>query len=165
MSIGRFYCGIGALIWSPQDEKYLLLRRSADKDFASGVWECVTGRVDQGESFEAAVHREVREEVGIPVRIDFIIGTTHFYRGAHTPENELLGVVYRCSLKNPVEIRTTPEHSEHRWVSADHMEALLVASDPSTEWIRRVLRRAEEIRRLMPSDLAQYYHETNFGLG
>jgi 8-oxo-dGTP diphosphatase len=165
MSIGRFYCGIAALIWSPRDEKYLLLKRAPDKDFASGVWECVTGRVDQGESFEDAVHREVREEVGIPVRIDFIVGTTHFYRGRPTAENELLGVVYRCSLESPVEIRRTPEHSEYRWVHADQVDDILVASDPSTEWIRRVVRRAEKIRRLLPSDLAQYYHDSSFGLG
>ena len=85
MTIGRFCAGIGALIWSPTKEKYLLLRRSPEKDFAPGVWECVTGRVDQGERFEQALHREVREELGIQVQIEFIIGTSHFYRGDPVP--------------------------------------------------------------------------------
>jgi hypothetical protein len=44
MAIGRFYAGIAALIWSPETKQYLLLRRSEQKDYARGAWECVTGR-------------------------------------------------------------------------------------------------------------------------
>ena len=101
MTIGRFYAGIAALIWSPETEQYLLLRRSAQKDFAPGAWECVTGRVDQGEGFEDALRREVREELGVDVQIEHILGTTHFYRGNPTPEKELVGVIYLCSLSRP----------------------------------------------------------------
>ncbi|NJN55210.1 MAG: hypothetical protein HC804_10900, partial [Anaerolineae bacterium] len=50
MSIGRFLGGIAALIWNPTNESYLLLCRADSKDFGAGSWECVTGRVDQGES-------------------------------------------------------------------------------------------------------------------
>jgi len=57
MTIGRFLGGVGALIWNEQDGCYLLLRRAGHRDFAAGAWECVTGRVDQGESFEQAVKR------------------------------------------------------------------------------------------------------------
>jgi 8-oxo-dGTP diphosphatase len=82
MSIGRFYAGIAAVIWSSQTGQYLLLRRSDEKDYGPGIWECVTGRVDQGEGFEDALHREVREELGVSVQVEYILGTTHFYRGA-----------------------------------------------------------------------------------
>ena len=64
MAIGRFYGGIAALVWSPETDRYLLLRRSAEKDYAAGVWECVTGRVDQGEGFEDALLREVTRRAG-----------------------------------------------------------------------------------------------------
>ena len=97
MTIGRFYAGIAALIWSPGTRRYLLLRRSEQKDYAPGVWECVTGRVDQGEGFEDALRREVREELGVDVQAEYILGTTHFYRGNPTPEKELVGVIYLCS--------------------------------------------------------------------
>ena len=89
MSIGRFFAVVGALLWHPPDVscngRYLVLKRSADKDFGSGAWECVTGRVDQGEGFTDAVHREVYEELGIEVQIDFIVGTAHFFRGEARP--------------------------------------------------------------------------------
>ena len=128
MSIGRFYAGIAALIWSPATSQYLLLRRSDHKDYGRGIWECVTGRVDQGEGFEDAVHREVREELGVTVKVEYILGTTHFYRGDPTPDNELVGVIYLCSLDEPGSIRIGPEHSEYRWLSTREALDLLSAN-------------------------------------
>ncbi len=165
MSIGRFVGGVGALIRSSSDNKYLLLKRSSEKDFGSGVWECVTGRVDQGEGFEDALHREVFEELGVRVRVEFIIGTTHFYRGAPVPENELMGVVYGCSLDDPQAIRISAEHSEHRWVTVQDTAALLVDADPSTQWVLRVIERAEALQRLSPPELLGFSSETGFELG
>jgi len=87
--------GIGVLLVEPDGDRYLLLKRSEDKDFAAGAWECVTGRVEQGEGFEDAAHREVREELGINVHLHAILGTTHFHRGVERPDNELIGIIYR----------------------------------------------------------------------
>ena len=165
MSIGRFYCGIAALIWAPDTNTYLLLRRSADKDFAAGAWECVTGRVDQGEGFEDAVRREVHEELGVKVQIEFIIGTTHFYRGDVDPENELIGVVYGCTIPDVKAVTISPEHSEYCWVTIDEAEALLIDTDGSTQWIKRVIDRAEAMRSLVTPALVDHYRNSGFELG
>ncbi len=155
MSIGRFYAAIAALLWNPADGKYLVLQRTEDKDFAGGAWECITGRVDQGEGFTEAVRREVREELGVAVQIDFIIGTMHFYRGEARPENELVGAEYCCSLEDPAAIRTSWEHREHRWVTLDEADELL----PPGHWLRDLIRRAERIRAMTPPDLLETYRE------
>lgn len=165
MTIGRFYGGVGAVIWSLEKQRYLLLRRAASKDFAAGVWECVTGRVDQGEGFEDAVHREVREELGIGMRILCILGTTHLYRGASTPDNELIGVVYLCAVDDADAVHISAEHDMMRWVTIQEAFDMLAESDPSTQWMRRVLERVEEVRRLLPSSLLDYYEQTGFELG
>jgi 8-oxo-dGTP pyrophosphatase MutT (NUDIX family) len=133
--------------------KYLLLRRSADKDFGGGAWECVTGRVDQGEGFTEAVLREVYEELSARAHIDFIIETIHLYRGEATPENELVGVQFCCSIENPEAIKTSWEHAEYRWVTAEEAQALL----PEGHWLLKVIRRAEAMRALMPRELLEYY--------
>lgn len=161
MPIGRFRAGIGALLWSSSEDKYLLLRRSEEKDFASGVWECVTGRVDQGESFEDAVYREIREELDVEAQIDFIIGTTHFYRGDTTPENELLGVIYLCSIHEPDSISISIEHSDYRWMTAGEAYSFLSGTDPSTQWIRNVIERAEAIKAFLPG-LIGFHQEHGF---
>ncbi len=165
MSIGSFYAGIAALIWSPAIEQYLLLRRSERKDYGRGIWECITGRVDQGEGFEDALRREVREELGVDVQVEHILGTTHFYRGAPTPDNELVGVVYLCSLQDPTSIHISAEHADCRWLSAGEALALLSASDPSTQWARRVIERAEIIRPLLPKRLVSFQRQAGFEFG
>ncbi|HSB67310.1 MAG TPA: NUDIX domain-containing protein [Anaerolineales bacterium] len=165
MSIGQFYAGIAAVIWSPTTEQYLLLHRSESKDYGPGVWECVTGRVDQGEGFEDALLREVREELGVQIQVEHILGTTHFYRGAPIPENELVGVVYLCTLPDPASIYISAEHSEFRWCSATQAMQLLSADDPSTQWARRVIERAEIIRLMLPQDLLDFQHQAGFEFG
>ncbi|OGN94287.1 MAG: hypothetical protein A2Z71_05015 [Chloroflexi bacterium RBG_13_50_21] len=165
MSIGRFYAGIAALIWSPETKKYLLLRRSDQKDYARGAWECVTGRVDQGEGFEDALHREVHEELGVELQVEHILGTTHFYRGTPNPDNELVGVIYLCSIADPASIRISPEHSEYRWLTANQAIDLLSATDPSTLWARRVIERAETVRSMLPGKLVNYQRKTGFEFG
>jgi 8-oxo-dGTP diphosphatase len=165
MAIGRFYAGIAAVIWSPKTAQYLLLRRSQGKNFGGGIWECVTGRVDQGEGFEDALHREIGEEVGVEVQVEHILGTTHFYRGPSRPENELVGVVYLCLLPDPDAIQISAEHTEFRWLPAAEAIKLLSASDPSTQWARRVIERAEVIRRLLPEGLASFQRQAGFEFG
>jgi 8-oxo-dGTP pyrophosphatase MutT (NUDIX family) len=158
MSIGRFFAGIGALVWCVSTQKYLVLRRSADKDFGGGAWECVTGRVDQGEGFTDAALREAYEELGVHARIDFIMGTMHFYRGEATPENEMVGVQFCCSIETPEAIKTSWEHAEYRWVTAGEAQALF----PEGHWLGKVIQRAEAMRALMPPKLLDYYRVEGF---
>ncbi len=160
MSIGRFYAMVGALIQHPADGRYLVLRRSPNKDFASGAWECVTGRVDQGESFSDAVRREVREELGVEVHVEFIVGLAHFFRGEERPENEIVGVQFSCTVENPDAIRPSWEHAEHRWITAHEAETLF----PEPHWLGRAIRRAEIIKSLLPQELADFYRETGFAV-
>jgi 8-oxo-dGTP diphosphatase len=147
MTTGRFIAGIAALIWNPVDDTYLLLRRSAQKDYGAGLWECVTGRVDQGEGFEDALHREIREELGVAAQLEFVIGTSHFYRGEPVPEHELLGVVYCCTLPPKTTIQISAEHDAYRWVTAAALDDLFGQDGGAHRWIRHVIDRAEVMRR------------------
>lgn len=162
--VGRFLAGVGALLRHPPENRYLLLRRAGDRDFAGGVWECVTGRLNQGEGFEEAVRREVREEVGARVTLEFLVGTTHFFRGAERPENELVGVVYSCAVADPDVIRIGDEHSEFRWATPEEARSFLHAEDPSTRWLRQVIARAETLRRAYPAELLDFHRMHGFEL-
>lgn len=162
-SAGRFLAGVGALL--RDGDRYLLLRRAATKDFAAGAWECVTGRVDQGEGFAAAVRREVAEELGVAVTPEYLLATTHFYRGTAVPENELVGVVYLCSWAGEQPITLSAEHDAFRWVTAVEAAQLLTATDPSTAWTRQLIARAEEIRPLLTDDLRHFNRRNGLEIG
>jgi len=158
MPIGRFLAGIGALVWHPPTQTYLLLRRGGQRDFQAGQWECVTGRVDQGEGFAAAFARELREEIGVAgeaAQFEFFIGTTHFYRGAAAPENELVGLLACFSLANRDSIQASDEHSEYCWLTAAEATALL----PENHWLVGVIQRAETVRRLASLELREDWRE------
>jgi A/G-specific adenine glycosylase len=51
-----------------RDGRFLIQQR-ADKGLLAGLWEFPGGKVEPGESLAAALRREVREEVGVEVRI------------------------------------------------------------------------------------------------
>lgn len=162
---GRFLGGVAGLVRSMQDGRYLLLRRSENKSFAPGAWECVTGRVQQGEGFEQALHREIREEIGVDVTIEAIVGTTHFYRGPETAEYELLGVVYLCTLSEVEAVQIGPEHSTFAWVTAADARKMLREDHPSEAWLLRVLDRAEVLRSWLPEELLRVARFSGFELG
>jgi 8-oxo-dGTP diphosphatase len=160
MTVSRFLTMVGALVWRHTDGKYLLLQRSATKDVGAGQWECVTGRLEQGESFEQAVRREVFEELGLAVHIECLLGTTHFYRGEALPDNEMVGVHYGCSLPDAARIQLSAEHCASQWVTATQAQDLF----PAGHWLRILITRAEVVRRLIPQELHHFYRQEGFEL-
>jgi ADP-ribose pyrophosphatase YjhB (NUDIX family) len=158
MTTAYFQAGIGALIWHEPTQAYLLLKRSQTKDVGAGAWECVTGRLEQGEDYEAALQREVLKELSVKIQVDFIVGTSHFYRGEAIPENELLSVIYACSIDNRDLIQISHEHSEHRWLTV--AEAFTFLSQD--HWLVQSIHRAESIRSLTPPSLRDFYRSEGF---
>ena len=164
MAIGLFLAGIGVLVWDQKADNYLILKRSEEKDFAAGAWECVTGRVDQGEGFEEAAHREVLEELGQDVILHAILGTTHFYRGDARPDNELLGIVYLGTLRGMEPIRLSVEHSEYRWITVPQARELLRYQDSAEAWLLKVIEQGEVAKNLLPAAYSTTRQSRSFEL-
>lgn len=62
----RRVLGVGAIIFDDDDRLLLVLRGHAPQ---AGRWSIPGGKVEPGESLEAAVAREVLEETGLDVRV------------------------------------------------------------------------------------------------
>jgi 8-oxo-dGTP diphosphatase len=69
MKKGKDYIGVGvgAVIINPQDHSILLVKRKKPPE--AGKWSIPGGAVDFGETFEAAVIREVKEEISLDVEV------------------------------------------------------------------------------------------------
>lgn len=61
-----------------KNNKFMIARRSAEKDLA-GFWEYPGGKVEDGESDEETLKRELKEEFGITTNINQFL-TSSFYR-------------------------------------------------------------------------------------
>jgi 8-oxo-dGTP diphosphatase len=68
---------VAALIW--REDRFLICRRPAHK--ARGLlWEFVGGKVEPGESKQAALIRECREELAVELQVgDVFMDVTHVY--------------------------------------------------------------------------------------
>lgn len=68
---------VAALIW--QDGKFFACQRPEHKA-RGGLWEFVGGKVEPGETKEAALIRECREELGVNIRVqDVFMDVLHEY--------------------------------------------------------------------------------------
>ena len=104
--------------------KILITQRSFDRSHAPGEWEILTGRVDQGETFEGAVKREVKEEVGLKVEILQPFNTFHFYRGSEKVEH--LGVSFLCKYLSGEVALDKNEQIDYKWATPEEAEKLII---------------------------------------
>lgn len=75
-------------------EGRVLLTRRAEGQHLAGMWEFPGGKLEEGESPEAAVVRECREECGIEVEVEDILDVTHY----RYPQKDVLLLFYKCAL-------------------------------------------------------------------
>lgn len=69
---GRRIACVGGIVRDPAG-RWLLIRRGTEP--GRGQWSIPGGRVEPGETLEAAVAREVLEETGVPVLVGERVGT------------------------------------------------------------------------------------------
>lgn len=80
MKAGKHYIGlgVGAVIFDKQGRIFLMKRSSHTKVHRTtgGMWSVPGGEVDFAETCEQAVKREIKEELGIDIKVIKLIGYT-----------------------------------------------------------------------------------------
>lgn len=106
---------VGAVII--QDGRIFAAKRGEGKSMA-GFWEFPGGKIEPGESPQAALTRELEEELRIRAEVDEYLTTTRHNTGTVVVELS----TYICDLVSGTPILT--EHEEVRWVTADKLTDL-----------------------------------------
>ncbi|OQW72639.1 MAG: NTP pyrophosphohydrolase [Proteobacteria bacterium ST_bin13] len=102
-----------------QDGRILLQQRPAGKELA-GLWEFPGGKIETGESPEAALIRELAEELGISVSTACLAPAT--FASAPLGDRHLLLLLYVCRKWEG--IPRAIEASALKWVRPVEMHAL-----------------------------------------
>lgn len=104
--------------------RLLILKRREDDDTYPGVWDCVGGHFEKGESAEECMLREAREEAGQTMKIVKV-----------GPLIEFLDE-YGRAVAVPFILRPDPrrkivpsEHSEFRWIRVSEVDEYEVVPD------------------------------------
>jgi 8-oxo-dGTP diphosphatase len=116
---------VAALIANPKGE-ILLTQRRADQDLPL-LWEFPGGKVEPGEAPEAALARELDEELGVRARVGRIWDVLfHAY-----PRYDVYMLVYRCQLSDGDAPRAV-EVADLAWVPPARLSeyAILPADAP-----------------------------------
>ena len=138
----KVYVGMAAVI--EKDNNFLVLRRSEERDFEPGMWETVTGRLEADESPVIGIQREVEEETGLKVEVQYPLDIGFFYRGGK--EFPMVFISFYCKYLEG-EVNITWEHSEYKWLSLDDAISL-----PDLHHFHVMFRNLKGMKENLPED-------------
>lgn len=100
--------------------KMLVAQRKYNDRFG-GLWEFPGGKIEDGEAKEAAIRRELDEELGIDVEVGRLVLVTE----DEIPEMKIIFHLFECSIKTgePQAI----DCQEVKWVTLEELEGLKLA--------------------------------------
>ena len=125
--------------WIERDGSFLALRRAGDP-FA-GKWNMPGGFVETDESGPEAIAREVREETGLEIDVDRVIGVFSSRYGTGDDAKGIFDVAFLCRITGGELEIAEEESSEAEWFSlADFPE-------PAFEGERAALRELQREAR------------------
>lgn len=108
---------VKAVVLNHNLKKILLIRRS--RDDMEG-WEGPGGKVEEGETLEEGIIREIFEETGLNVAPEkFLYASLDEIGG-----NKIIFAVYLCSTEEERAVLSN-EHTEYRWVDRAECKSML----------------------------------------
>ncbi len=110
MSAKPFRLAVRAVIRDGQG-RCLLIRRSRVCKAFVGAWEWPGGKADAGETFDAAVRREVAEETGLKIELTGVAGAFHI----EMPQQHLAVLCLEATVAGG-SLALSEEHDQSAWV-------------------------------------------------
>lgn len=94
---------------------FAAMRGASKYTYIANKYEFPGGKIEDGESPQEALKRELREELDL----DAVIGR-HYMTAEHTyPDFDIVLQIYLCEMKSDFNLR---EHVSFRWLSAEELQ-------------------------------------------
>lgn len=94
--------------------KYLILKRSKNKEPYPGIWQIVTGKMEKDEEAYKTALREVQEETGLNIEKCFVHPRINEF---YTPHNDTIYLipVFVAEVSN-IDVILSDEHVSYEWL-------------------------------------------------
>lgn len=106
------------------DIEFLLIKRSDDDKIYPGMWQMVTGSIDENEKAFETARREIKEETGLnPIKLWVVPNVNSFY----DPRKDAINFipVFASVVNYDAEVVLSNEHSEFKWVGKEEAKKML----------------------------------------
>lgn len=96
-------------------EKVILIKRERG-DFI-GLWALPGGKVEECEHIDLAIEREIKEELGLKLKFNQLLGTATEIMH----DNNLTSVLHCCELSMDMEQKISNPEFEYKWFSKEEL--------------------------------------------
>lgn len=148
------WIGCGVVVQDDADRMLLVIEGGGP---TPGKWSFPAGKLEFGETLQAAAIRETREETGLDVALDSLIGVYH----SPTTGVGSYGVnfVFR-GTETGGRLTPSPDHPEVRFVPRNEVDQMVADGRfRSTDLIRQIMIDVD-LGRSLPLDFVQTTHTT-----
>lgn len=110
---------VAGIILDDSDRIFCVQRGESNKPYISKKWEFPGGKLEDGETREGALIRELKEELRIEVDpFEFVLTVDHTY-----PDFRLIMHSFKCRILNDKEPELT-EHLQSKWLNTSDLDEL-----------------------------------------
>lgn len=110
---------VAGIILDDSDRIFCVQRGVSNKPYISKKWEFPGGKLEDGETREGALIRELKEELRIEVDpFEFVLTVDHTY-----PDFRLIMHSFKCRILNDKEPELT-EHLQSKWLNTSDLDEL-----------------------------------------
>jgi ADP-ribose pyrophosphatase YjhB (NUDIX family) len=111
-----------------EDIEVLIAKRQSLRGLYPGKWECGGGQVKEGENFEEAVKRQMKEELCVIVDRVVVFGTYEI-KTPDLEQKKIPGIKFVCFWHGYCNDKDEPridkhEHSEWKWQSINKLQGI-----------------------------------------
>ncbi len=112
-----------------KDGKVLIIQRSNDDDSFPGLWEVPSGKKEELEPVDAAVKREVKEEIGIDVEIVKPLTVFNFKTEKDTEIRDATQINFLVKPVETAEVKLSDEHQGSAWIEEEEIDRYDISSE------------------------------------
>src|SRR3989344_898901 len=106
---------------SVDDDKILIIQRSAEESFYPNRWELPSGRREPLEPTEKAALREIKEETGLDVEIVNILNVFDYQIERGDEIRDATQISFLAKLTGKQNVKLSMDHQNFAWIGFDEI--------------------------------------------